>query len=150
MKKIVLVGLILLFSCYVSAESYSQSKKLIRNSLVTCLKDPENSKFSAAYNSCLLDASNDFLEKANIEFKQQYNKGNTNTRDLLTKDRNIYTSAIKFCEIYQNLSYEGFTKEALCKLQTAKEYLSLLKNGNSALPNDWKIEDRVDKLFIGY
>ncbi|MFW1923919.1 hypothetical protein [Acinetobacter geminorum] len=150
MKKIVLVGLILLFSCYVSAESYSQSKKLIRNSLVTCLKDPENSKFSAAYNSCLLDASNDFLEKANIEFKQQYNKGNTNTRDLLTKDRNIYTSAIKFCEIYQNLSYKGFTKEALCKLQTAKEYLSLLKNGNSALPNDWKIEDRVDKLFIGY
>ncbi|MGK8800946.1 hypothetical protein [Acinetobacter seifertii] len=150
MKKIVLVGLILLFSCYVSAESYSQSKKLIRNSLVTCLKDPENSKFSAAYNSCLLDASNDFLEKANIEFKQQYNKGNTNTRDSLTKDRNIYTSAIKFCEIYQNLSYEGFTKEALCKLQTAKEYLSLLKNGNSALPNDWKIEDRVDKLFIGY
>lgn len=142
MKKIVLMCVFLLSSCYVSAESYTQSKKLVRNSLVTCLKDPENSKFSAAYNSCLLDASNDFLEKANIEFKKQFNKGNTNTRELLTKDQNIYTRAIKFCEIYQNLSYEGFTKEALCKLQTAKEYLSLLTNGNSALPNDWKIEDR--------
>ncbi|RZG78695.1 hypothetical protein EXE10_17125 [Acinetobacter sp. WCHAc060033] len=150
MKKILFLGLLVWLSGSVFAENYLQSKKQVRNSLVSCLKDPENSKFSAAYNSCLLEASDKFLAKANTEFGQQFAKANTTTRNSLVRDRNIYLNAIKFCESYQDLSYDGFTKEAMCKLKTAKDYLSLLVNGGSTLPDNWKIEDRVDKLFIGY
>ncbi|MFC2995791.1 hypothetical protein ACFODO_11000 [Acinetobacter sichuanensis] len=150
MKNILLIFLTFFISSSVFAENFLQSKKQVRNYLVSCLKDPENSKYSAAYNSCLLEASDKFLEKANIEFSQQFTKANITTRNSLVKDRNIYLNAIKFCESYQAVSYDGFTKEAICKLKTAKDYLSLLVNGETTLPNNWKIEDRVDKLFIGY
>lgn len=150
MKKILLLGLLVGLSNSAFSENYLKSKKQVRNSLVSCLKDPENSKFSAAYNSCLLEASDKFLEKANLEFSQQFAKANTTTRNSLVKDRKIYLNAVKFCEFYQEISYDGFTKEAICKLKTSKDYLSLLLNGESTLPNNWKLEDRVDRLFIGY
>ena len=150
MKRVIFIFLTIFLSGSAFADSYLQSRKIVRDFLITCLKDPENAKYSAAYNSCLLEASDGFLEKANAEFNQQFIKGNVTTRNSLVKDRNIYLNAIKFCELFQEVSYDGFTKEAICKLKTTKEYLSLLTNGDSSLPNNWKIEDRVDKLFIGY
>ncbi|MDN5625809.1 MAG: hypothetical protein L0G96_21940 [Acinetobacter sp.] len=150
MKRVIFIFLTIFLSGSAFADSYLQSRKIVRDSLIACLKDPENAKYSAAYNSCLLEASDGFLEKANAEFNQQFIKGNATTRNSLVKDRNIYLNAIKFCELFQEVSYDGFTKEAICKLKTTKEYLSLLTNGDSSLPNNWKIEDRVDKLFIGY
>ena len=150
MKRVIFIFLTIFLSGSAFADSYLQSRKIVRDSLIACLKDPENAKYSAAYNSCLLEASDRFLEKANAEFNQQFIKGNVTTRNSLVKDRNIYLNAIKFCELFQEVIYDGFTKEAICKLKTTKEYLSLLTNGDSSLPNNWKIEDRVDKLFIGY
>ena len=149
MKKILLLGLIgVAFSA--NAESYTQSKNKVRNTLVACLKDPENLNFSAASNGCLLEASENFLNKASIEFKSQYEKAGNLDRQKLLNDRKIYLSAVKFCEIYQNVSHGGFTEEAICKVKRAKEYLNFITNGEASLALNWKIEDRVDKLFIGY
>jgi hypothetical protein len=150
MKKFILITSVVLTSNSIQAETYTQSKKAIRNILVSCLKDPENSRYSAAFNSCLLDASDSFIKKADLEFNKQLKTANAIERNSLIKDQRIYKTSLKNCEIYQNLSFDGFTKEAVCKIQTGKDYLSLLTGGASSLPSNWTLEDRVDKLFIGY
>lgn len=149
MKKIILFNIAILVSGISQAETYTKYKSQVRNELVRCLKDPENAKYSAAFNGCLLEASNTFLKKADLEFSVAYKKANANKNSLL-ENRRIYYMAIKQCEIFQGLSYDGFTQEAICKLQTAKDYLSLLTNGASSYPTSWTIENRIDRLFIGY
>ncbi|MCK4111577.1 hypothetical protein HCY65_10970 [Acinetobacter radioresistens] len=150
MYRFILLAFMIITSGLAQAESYAQAKKQVRNKLVACFKEPENMKFSAAFNGCLLTASDNFMQKANAEFKQQYVKASDKERSNLLKDRKIYLDSIKHCEVFQDLSYDGFTKEAMCKLQTAKDYLSLLTNGPASYPENWTIENRVDKLFIGY
>ena len=150
MKKIILMSILLFTCCSLQAGTYTQYKKQVRNTLVKCLKDPENYKFSAAFNGCVLEASDDFMKRSTIEFNKQYQVANARERGNLIKDKIIYTNAIKSCEGFQDLSYDGFTTEAICKLHTARNYLSLLTNGAGSYSDSWTLEDRVDNLFIGY
>lgn len=150
MKKFFLYSALIMVCSISQAGTYPQYKQQVRNELVKCLKDPENAKFSAAYNGCLLEASANFLKKANLEFNAAFQKANAVEKDNLLKDRKIYSLAFEKCEIFQDLSFDGFGKEAICKLQTAKDYLNLLTNGASSYPNSWTIENRIDRLFIGY
>ncbi|WP_312586403.1 hypothetical protein [Acinetobacter sp.] len=150
MKKIILLSFMILFSGLAQAESYIQAKKQVRSKLVACLKKPDNMMFSAAFNGCLLDASAEFIAKANNEFNQKYKKANATEKVNLLKNRKIYMNSIKGCESFQDLSYDGYTTEAICKLQMAKNYLNLLTNGAASYPEKWTIEDKVDELFIGY
>ncbi len=57
MKRVIFIFLTIFLSGSAFADSYLQSRKIVRDSLIACLKDPENAKYSAAYNSCLLEAS---------------------------------------------------------------------------------------------
>lgn len=59
------------------AATYQQDKQKIRSQLIKCLKEPENAKHSAAFNSCLIDAATEFQNKAQIEFDTQYNTNNS-------------------------------------------------------------------------
>ena len=150
MKIIFMSCLLILASMNSMAGSYDEYKKQVRNQLVGCLKDPENSRFVAAYNGCLLEAADNFISKADIEYKSAFQKANDFEKRNLLKNRNIYTNAFSNCEIYQELSYDGFGKEAYCKITVAKEYLGSLTNSADSLPENWTTENRVDKYFIGY
>ena len=55
---------------------------------------------------------------------------------------------IKTCEIYQELSFDGFGEEANCKLLRSQDYYRYLKNANGM--EKWTLENRVDNLFLGY
>lgn len=150
MKVLILCCLLTILSVHVNAGTYVQYKQQVRNGLVECLKDPENSKYSAAYNACLLQAAESFISKANIEFKLAYQKGNQYEKTNLINNRKIYMNAFSNCETFQDLSFDGFGTEATCKISTAKDYLGSLTNAGASLPNNWTIENRVDKYFIGY
>ncbi|AXY59823.1 hypothetical protein [Acinetobacter chinensis] len=151
MKAILSGCLLTAFSLNAVADSsYEQYKVQVRNQLVECLEDPENNKFSAAYNACLLKAADDFIGKADIEYKSAYKKANEYEKDNLIKNRKIYVNVFKACENFQNLSFDGFGNEAACKITVAKNYLGSLTNSAASLPDDWTIANRVDKYFIGY
>lgn len=150
MNKYIYFIALMFFGGVAQATTYAQHKQQVRNALVKCLKDPENSKYSATYNGCLLEASENFIKKSDLEFKSAYQKANQNEKNNLINDREIYKLAFKNCEIFQNLSYSGFNTEANCKLETAKNYLSLLTRGSSSYPKSWTLENRVDNLYIGY
>lgn len=150
MKVILLICCLIVLSASVNATTYIQHKKQVRNELVKCLKDPENNKYSAAYNACLLQAANNFIVKADSEFKLAYQKVNQYEKENLITDRKIYMKAFSQCEAFQALSFDGFSKEASCKLSLAKEYLGTLTNRAGSLPEEWTIENRVDQYFIGY
>lgn len=132
------------------AATYQQDKQKIRSQLIKCLKEPENAKHSAAFNSCLIDAATEFQNKAQIEFDTQYNTNNSKKyeQESLIKNRRIFLMQIKSCEIYQELSFDGFGEEATCKLLRSQDYYRYLKNANGM--EKWTLENRVDNLFLGY
>lgn len=150
MRTLFLGCLILLVSMSSMAGSYELYKKQVRNKLIGCLNEPENLKHSAARNGCLLEAANNFVSKADTEFKLAYQKANEYEKNNLIKDRKIYANAFSNCEIYQGLSFDGFGKEATCKVTVSKDYLGSLTNSAASLPDNWTIENRVDRYIIGY
>lgn len=151
MKIKLLICLVLLtFNSVAMATSYSQYRLKVKNQLVACLKDPENAKYSAAFNGCLLDAGDTFISQANIEYAKQFNATNAAGRSLLIRDRQIYSQAFNNCDSFSDLKFDGYTKTALCKIQVSKNYLGSLTNSAASLPSKWTMEDRIDKYFIGY
>ncbi|MBF7683002.1 hypothetical protein I2F27_06635 [Acinetobacter sp. B5B] len=130
------------------AAQYQETKQRVKSALVKCLKDPGN-QYSATYNACLLDAYNMFQAQAKIEFDEQYKSSKEFSRIDLRKTRDVYNRAIKNCEIFQNV-YDGFTKEAVCKLGLSRDYLIFLKSGQGVYPSSWKVEDKVDHIYITY
>lgn len=132
-----------------AAAQYQETKQRVKSALVKCLKDPENSSHSATYNACILDAYNMFQAQAKKEFAEKYKSSEEFSRIELRKNRDVYNRAIKNCEIFQDL-FDGFGKEAVCKLGLSRDYLISLKGGQGAYPSSWKVEDIVDHIYLTY
>lgn len=131
------------------ADGYSVKKKEIRQTLISCLNNPENYN-SASFNQCVIEAGQRFKQAADAKMQRRIQQETQpSIRQGWIQDRAIHTQSIRNCETQQELNFQGYSYAAQCELKRSQDYYRY--SMSNEMPHDnWSTAQRVDALFITY